>query len=381
MIKKPYLFTPGPTPLPHRVSAIASNPIIHHRSQEFSQILMEVCEGIKYVFQTKKDVFVLSSSGSGAMETAVVNMFSPGDEVIAINGGKFGDRWGKICRAFGVKTHEIILEWGTDFSAEALAGELRRHPEAKAVLATLAETSTGTVYDIQGFGEAVSETGAVLVVDAISGIGAAPCPMDEWHVDVFLSASQKSLMTPPGLAYISLSPKAWRLAEKSTLPKFYFDVMAAKKSLGKGTTPWTPAITLIIQQREALRVIREIGLKSLLRHHEILGRAVRTGIQTIGLELLSKRPGNVLTAVKVPEGIDGNTLLQKIQDKYKVHIAGAQEPHRGEFIRIAHLGYMGGFDMITALSALEMALSELGYSFPLGGAVRAAEEIIKENWS
>jgi len=218
-------------------------------------------------------------------------------------------------------------------------------------------------------------------VDAISGIGAAPCPMDEWHVDVFLSASQKSLMTPPGLAYISLSPKAWRLAEKSTLPKFYFDVMAAKKSLGKGTTPWTPAITLIIQQREALRVIREIGLKSLLRHHEILGRAVRTGIQTIGLELLSKRPGNVLTAVKVPEGIDGNTLLQKIQDKYKVHIAGAQEPHRGEFIRIAHLGYMGGFDMITALSALEMALSELGYSFPLGGAVRAAEEIIKENWS
>ncbi|MBN1222458.1 MAG: alanine--glyoxylate aminotransferase family protein [Candidatus Aminicenantes bacterium] len=380
LIKKPYLLTPGPTPLPDRVLACALQPIMHHRTREFSEIYMETCEGIKYVFQTQQDVFVLTSSGSGAMEAAVVNTLSPGDEVISINGGKFGDRWGKICRAYGVESHEIMLEWGDALSPEALAEELQAHPASKAVLATLAETSTGTVFDIQGFGKVVSDTEAILVVDAISGIGATPCPMDDWKVDVLISASQKSFMAPPGLAYISFGGKAWNLAGKATLPKFYFDVMAAKKSLGKRTTPWSPAISLIIQQREALRFIRDIGLENLLGHHDILGRAVRSGVRAIGLELLSKRSGNILTAVKIPKGVDGNALLKKMQDKYKVHIAGAQEPHKGEFIRIAHLGYMGAFDIITALSALEMALSESGYGFQIGEAVKAAEEIIKENW-
>jgi len=380
LIKKSYLLSPGPTPVPERVLASAALPIIHHRTEEFSEILQETCEGIQYVFQTKNDVFVLTSSGSGAMEAAVVNTLSPGDKVISINGGKFGDRWGKICRAYGIETHEIILEWGDHLEKDVLAKELRAHSDAKAVFATLAETSTGTVYDIQGYGSVISETDAILVVDAISGIGATPCPMDAWNVDVLLSGSQKSFMAPPGLAYISFSPKAWIRVEASALPKFYFDAKASKKSWEKRTTPWTPAISLVIQQREALQIIRNIGLENLIRHHHILGCAARAGVLAMGLQLLSRRPGNILTAFKTPEGVDGIRLLKTLQHKYKVQVAGAQLPHKGEFIRIAHLGYMGGFDVIIAMSALEMALFETGYNFKKGEAIKAAQDILKENW-
>jgi len=380
MIKKYYLLSPGPTPVPENVLAAAAEPIIHHRTPEFSEIFMQTVEGLKYVFQTDQDVFVLTSSGSGAMETAVVNTLSPGDKVITLNGGKFGERWGKICRVYGVEVREVVLEWGEPFSKEQLAGELKAQPETKAVFTTLSETSSGTVYDIQGFGEVVAETDAILVVDGISGLGATPCPMDEWKVDVMVSGSQKSFMIPPGLAYIAFSPKAWDLVESSTLPKFYFDAKAAKKSLGKKTTPWTPAVSLVIQQKKALDIIRSVGLEKMFEHHRILADATRAGVKAVGLELLSKRPGNILTAVNVPEGVDGVRFVKLMQGKYGAYIAGAQDPHKGEFFRIAHLGYMGGFDVITALSAMEMVLSELGYSFESGRAVSAAEEVLKENW-
>ncbi len=380
MIKKYYLLSPGPTPVPENVLAAAAEPIIHHRTPEFSEIFMQTVEGLKYVFQTDQDVFVLTSSGSGAMETVVVNTLSPGDKVITLNGGKFGERWGKICRAYGVEVREVVLEWGEPFSKEQLAGELKAQPETKAVFTTLSETSSGTVYDIQGFGEVVAETDAILVVDGRSGLGATPCPMDEWKVDVMVSGSQKSFMIPPGLAYIAFSPKAWDLVESSTLPKFYFDAKAAKKSLGKKTTPWTPAVSLVIQQKKALDIIRSVGLEKMFEHHRILADATRAGVKAVGLELLSKRPGNILTAVNVPEGVDGVRFVKLMQGKYGAYIAGAQDPHKGEFFRIAHLGYMGGFDVITALSAMEMVLSELGYSFESGRAVSAAEEVLKENW-
>jgi aspartate aminotransferase-like enzyme len=380
MIKKYYLLSPGPTPVPEKVLSAAAEPIIHHRTPEFSDIFMETTVGLKYVFQTEQDVFILTSSGSGAMETAIVNTLCAGDKVIILNGGKFGERWGKICRAYGVEVKEITLEWGEPFTKEQLADELKAQPDTKAVLTTLSETSSGTVYDIKGFGEVVEGTAAILIVDGISGLGATPCPMDEWKVDILVSGSQKSFMIPPGLAYISFSPKAWDLVEKSTLPKFYFDAKAAKKSIGKRTTPWTPAVTLIIQQKKALDIIRSMGLEKLFEHHRILGEATRAAVQAIGLELLSKNPGNILTAVKMPAGIDGVQFVKLMQGKYGAYIAGAQDPHKGEFFRIAHLGYMGGFDVITALSAMEMALSELEYSFESGQAVKAAEDILKENW-
>jgi aspartate aminotransferase-like enzyme len=380
LIKKHYLLSPGPTPVPERVLASATEPLIHHRTPEFSKIFMDTVEGIKDVFQTQNDVFILASSGSGAMEAAVVNTLSPGEKAIVINGGKFGDRWGKICRAYGVSVREIVLDWGEAYPKEQLVEELSINPDAKAVFSTLAETSTGTVYDIQGYGDVVSRTDAILVVDGISGIGAAACPMDEWRLDVLISGSQKSFMVPPGLAYISFSRKAWKFVENSTLPKFYFDAKAARSSLQKQTSPWTPAISLIIQQRAALTIIKNIGLENLIAHHKVLGEATRAGILNMGMELLSKNPGNILTAVKVPKGIDGLAIVKTMQEKYKTTIAGAQEPHQGEFFRIAHLGYTGGFDIITALSALEMTLEDLGYHFQKGASICAAKEILKENW-
>ncbi|TET23911.1 MAG: alanine--glyoxylate aminotransferase family protein, partial [Candidatus Aminicenantes bacterium] len=258
--------------------------------------------------------------------------------------------------------------------------ELRANPETKAFFSTLSETSTGTVYDIQGYGEVLAQSDAILAVDGISGIGATPCPMDEWKVDIMVAGSQKSFMIPPGLAYIAFSPKAWNLVEKSTMPKFYFDAKKYKKSLGKRTTPYTPAVSLIIQQKKSLDIIKAMGLEKLFEHHRILGDVTRAAVQAIGLELLSKIPGNIVTAVKVPAGVDGLKIVKTMQGKYMAYIAGAQDPHKGEFFRIAHLGYMGGFDVITALVALEMTLAELGFDFETGKGIKAAEEILRENW-
>lgn len=380
MIKKYYLLSPGPTPVPENVLSAAAEPIIHHRTSEFSEIFMEVTEGLKYVFGTEQDVFVLTASGTGAMETAVINTLCAGDKVITINGGKFGERWGQICQAYGVEVKEIILEWGEPYTKEQLVDELKANPDVKAVFAALSETSSGTVYDIQGYGEVLAHSEAILVVDGISGLGATPCPMDEWKVDVLVAGSQKSFMIPPGLAYISFSPKAWDFVEKSTLPKYYFNAKKYKKSLGKQTTPYTPAVSLIIQQKKALDLIKSLGLEKLFEHHRILGETTRAAVKAIGLELLSKKPGNILTAVKVPAGIDGLKLVKTMQGKYMAYIAGGQDPYKGKMFRIAHLGYMGGFDIIIALSALEMTLSELGYEFESGSSIKAAEDILKENW-
>jgi aspartate aminotransferase-like enzyme len=380
MIKKYYLLSPGPTPIPDSVLAAAAEPIIHHRTPEFSEIFMQTTEGLKYVFGTKEDVFILTSSGTGAMETAIVNTLSPGDRVISLNAGKFGERWGNVAKAYGVNVKEIILEWGADYSKEQLAAELKANPGAKAVFTTLSETSSGAIYDIKGFGEVVSQTEAILVVDGISGVGATPCPMDEWKVDIFVSGSQKSFMIPPGLAYIAFSPKAWKLVAAAKLPRFYFDATKAKKNLEKQTTPWTPAVSLIIQQKKALDIIKSMGLEALLEHHRILGEATRAGVKALGLELLAKKPGNILTAVKTPAGIDGSKLVKTMQTKYKAYIAGAQDPNKGKFFRIAHLGYMGGFDIVTALAALEMTLLDLGFSFEKGRSLAAAETVLRENW-
>ena len=380
MLKKYYLLSPGPTPVPDSVLSVAAEPIIHHRTPEFSEIFMKVTEGIKHVFGTKEDVFILTSSGSGAMETAIVNTLSPGDKMISINAGKFGERWGNIGKAYGLNVREIVLDWGADYSKEQLAAELKADPGVKAVFTTLSETSSGAIYDIKGFGEVVAQTDAILVVDGISGAGATPCPMDEWKVDIFVSGSQKSFMIPPGLAYIAFSQKAWRLVAGAKLPRFYFDATKAKKNLEKQTTPWTPAVSLIIQQKKALDILLSMGLEAVLDHHRILGEATRAGVKSLGLELLAKHPGNILTAVKTPAGIDGSKLVKTMQSKYRAYIAGAQDPNKGKFFRIAHLGYMGWFDIITSLSALEMTLLDLGFTFEKGRSMAAAEAVLRENW-
>lgn len=381
MIKKYYLLSPGPTPVPENVLAAAAEPIIHHRTPEFSKIFMDVSEGLKYVFGTKEEVYILTSSGTGAMEASVVNTLSPGDKALTINAGKFGERWGNICKAYGIQHKEIIVEWGADYTKEQLEAELKANPEIKAVFCQLSETSTGAIYDIRGFGEVVSKTNAILVVDGISGIGVMTCPMDEWNVDVFLSGSQKSFMIPPGLAYIAFSQKAWKLVETAKCPKFYFDAKKARKNFADKTTPWTPGISLVIQQKKALDIIIAMGLEKLFHHHRVLGDATRAGVKALGLELLAKKPGNILTAVKTPAGLEGGKIVKTMQGKYMAYIQGAQDPNKGKFFRIAHLGYMGGFDVITALTALEMTLLDLGYKLEPGTSIKAAEPILRENWA
>lgn len=380
MIKKYYLLSPGPTPVPETVLAAAAEPIIHHRTPEFSKIFMETTEALKAVFGTKEDVFILTASGTGAMEASVVNTLSPGDKVLTINAGKFGERWGNICKAYGIVYKEIVVEWGKDYPKERLEAELQAFPDARAVFCQLSETSTGAIFDIRGFGEVVARTGAILVVDGISGTGATPCPMDEWNVDIMVSGSQKSFMIPPGLAYIAFSPKAWKLVDAAKCPKFYFDAKKAKKNLLDKTTPWTPAISLVIQQKKALEIIMGMGLEKLFAHHRLLGEAMRAGVKALGLELLAEKPGNILTAVKTPAGIEGGKIVKTMQNKYMAYIAGAQDPYKGKFFRIAHLGYMGGFDIITALTALEMTLADLGYIFEAGASVKAAEPVLRGGW-
>ena len=380
MIKKYYLLSPGPTPVPEKVLSVAAEPIIHHRTPEFSGIFMETTEALKYVFGTKEDVYILTSSGTGAMEAAVVNLLSTGDKVLTINAGKFGERWGNLCKAYGIAYKEIVVEWGKDYTKAELEAELKAMPDCKAVFCQLSETSTGAIFDIQGFGEVVSRTDAILVVDGISGTGATPCPMDDWKVDVMVSGSQKSFMIPPGLAYIAVGPKAWKLVETAKCPRFYFDLKKARKNLADKTTPWTPAISLVIQQKKALDIIKGMGLEMLFAHHRVLGDATRAGVKAMGLELLAERPGNILTAVKTPAGVEGGKIVKTMQGKYMAYIAGAQDPNKGKFFRIAHLGYMGGFDIITALSALEMTLMDLGFKFEAGSGLRAAQAVLKETW-
>ncbi len=380
MHKKPYLLSPGPTPVPPEVREAASRPLIHHRTPEFSKIFMEVTRGLQYVFQTERDVFTLTSSGSGAMEAAVVNILNPGDKALIINAGKFGNRWTEIALAYGIRVHEIKVAWGADYPKEKLADQINRHPDCRAVFTTLSETSTGTVYDIEGYAHIVAQTPALLVVDGISGLGAMPCPMGQWNIDVLISGSQKSFMTPPGLAFLAFSQKAWEAVERSRLPRFYFDALAAHRGLKNKTSAWTPAITLVRQLHKALQIMQSIGLQELFSHHRIMAEATRAGVRALDLSLFSQNPGNIVTAVRTPAGLDGTKLIHIMQNKYLAHIAGSQDPHKGEFFRIGHLGFIGGFDIITALTALEMTLDEMGYNFKRGDSLRAAQIIIKEHW-
>ncbi len=264
MIKKYYLLSPGPTPVPEHVLSAAAEPIIHHRTPEFSEIFMEATEGIKYVFGTKEDVYILTSSGTGAMEAAVANLLSPGDKVLTINGGKFGERWGNICKAYGVAYKEIVLDWGKDFTKEELEAELKAMPDCKAVFATLSETSTGAIFDIQGFGEVVAKTPALLVVDGISGAGVTPCPMDDWKLDVLLSGSQKSFMIPPGLAYIAFEPEGLEAGRDApSCPSSTSTSRRPKRTWPTRRRPGPRPSRSIIQQKKALDIIKGMGLEKL----------------------------------------------------------------------------------------------------------------------
>lgn len=375
-MRKNYLLTPGPTPLPPQVCEALGRPIIHHRTPQFQAILKEVNEGLKYVFQTTGDCFILTSSGTGAMECAVVNLLSPLDAALVVHAGKFGERWTEICKAYGINTEVIDVEWGKAVSPQEIEKRLKANPKIKAVFTTLCETSTGVTHDIESIGRVVKGTDAVLAVDAISGLGAIDLKTDAWSVDVCISGSQKGLMLPPGLAFISVSKKAWGRINDSKCPKYYFDLKAAKKALDKTDTPFTPAITLVIALNDALKMMRQDGLENIFARHRKMADATRAAMKALGLELFAPTAASdVVTAVVVPQGIDGEKLVKTMRDTYGVTIAGGQAELKGKVFRIAHMGFIEEFDIIAGISCLEKVLSKMGYKFNLGQGVKAAQEV------
>jgi serine---pyruvate transaminase len=375
-MQKRYLLTPGPTPVPEEVLLSMAKPIIHHRTPQFMEILKQAIEGLKYVLQTKNDVFLFASSGTGAMESAVTNLLSAGDKAIVVRGGKFGERFSEICRAYGVEALDIDVEWGKAVDPGVIKNILSKDKKIKAVYATLCETSTAVVNNIKAIGDIVSKTDAVLVVDAISGLGSVEFKTDEWKVDVAVGGSQKGLMIPPGLAFVSVSPKAFNLAGVSKLPKYYFCYKAAKKAADKDDTPWTPAITLVIGLVEAIKIIKQETLESVIARQKKMADAIRAAAKAMGMELFAPNAASdAVTAIKVPSNVDGAKLVKIMRDTHGVGIAGGQAELKGKIIRIASMGFMTQWDIIVVISCLEIALKQLGYDFELGCGVKAAEEV------
>ena len=378
-MKKYYLMAPGPTPVPPEVLLAMAHPIIHHRTPTYEALFAEVRAGLKKLLQTKEETILLAASGTGAMEAAVVNTLSPADRVIVIRAGNFGDRWLEICQAYGVEAIPVAAPLGHGVSAAELAEALAKHAGVKAVLCQHSETSTGVLLDVKGYAEVTRRTAAILVVDAVSSLGVAELSTDAWGVDIVVSGSQKGLMLPPGLALCTLSEKAWRLTKTATLPKYYFNLAPELKALLKNQPNFTPAVSIIVGLRQALAMLEAEGFASVFKRHERLARATRAGVEALGLELFAKAtPSPAITAVVAPRGIDGEAVVRGFARSHNITIAGGQGEMKGMLFRLGHMGYVGDFDVVVALSALEQVLMELGHPVDLGASVRAAQKVLAE---
>ncbi len=369
---KKRLFTPGPTPIPETIMLKMAEPIIHHRNPEFNEILTRVNQNLKYLFQTEQPVLTLTCSGTGGVESTFVSLFSPGDNIIVSNGGKFGERWVKMSKVFGLNVVEIKVAWGKAPTEEQILSALKANPDTKAVYLTHSETSTGAATDVKALSKLIHENSNALVcVDGITAVGAHEMRFDEWGIDVCVTGSQKGLMIPPGLAFVALSKRAIEAIETSKLPRFYLDLKKALKSYADNDTPWTPAISLIIGVDLALQKIREEGIENIWARHKRLANAIRAGVVGAGLKLFSEFPSFAVTPVWVPEGVEWKQFNKILKGKYGITIAGGQDDFTGKIFRISHLGYYDELDMITMIGALEMTLQECGYKFELGSGVKA----------
>lgn len=376
MIKK-YLLAPGPTQVPSEVLLRMAHPMIHHRSPDFSPIMEEVSEGLKWLFQTRNDVLIMASSGTGAMEGSISNFMSPGDKVLTVNGGKFGERWGKICKSYGVNAIEIKVEWGEAVDPAIIADHLKKDPSIKGVYVQASETSTGVAHDVKTIARIVRDyPDTIFVVDAITALGVFDIKPDDWGIDILITGSQKALMLPPGLAFVSVSDKAWKMNERARCPRFYFDFKKERENIKKNTSAYTPAVSLIIGLQQVLRALKEEGLQNIFTRHGLLANATREGMKGFGLELFPKSsPSDAVTAVRAPEGFDGQQIYKRLRERYGITAAGGQDQLKGKIFRISHMGYCDKFDVITALAGVEMVLKEMGYPGELGSGVRKAEEI------
>jgi aspartate aminotransferase-like enzyme len=377
MLKR-YLLAPGPTPVPPEVLLAMAKPMIHHRAPEFDKLFGEVREDLKWLFQTQNDVLILAASGTGGMEAAVSNFLSPGDKAICINGGKFGERWTKLCKTFGAQVLEIKVEWGRAVDPQVVADLLKTNPGVRAVYVQASETSTGVAHDVKTLAEIVKTyDDTILVVDAITALGVLDLKTDAWGLDVVITGSQKALMLPPGLAFVSASEKAWRLADKAKNTAFYLNLKKEKESQQKNQTAYTPAVSLILGLKEVFTILKSEGLDAVFLRHASLARAMREGLQTAGLSLFPKeRPSDALTAVSAPQGLDGQAIYKNLRTQYGMTAAGGQDHLKGKIFRISHMGYIDSFDVITALAAVEMVVKSLGYPIKLGSGVARAQEIL-----
>jgi aspartate aminotransferase-like enzyme len=378
-MQKRYLLAPGPTAIPPEVLLTMAEPILHHRNPLFEAVVAEVRENLKWLFGTKNEVLIFASSGTGAMEGAVTNMLSPGDKAICVRSGKFGERWANICKAYGVQSVNIDIPWGDILEPAEVEKVLKANPDTKAVYATATETSTGARFPIQEIAAIVKNyPNTIMVVDAITGLGVFEILQDDWGIDVLVSGSQKALMLPPGLAFAGVSDKAWEFNKTSTLPKFYFNWAKEFANLEKNQTNFTPAISLIMGLRESLKMMKEEGRENVFRRIDILARATREGAMALGLKVFAKSPSPAVTAIVAPEGIDGQDIYKTLWKKYGVTGAGGQDQLKGKIFRIATLGYADKYDVITAISALEFTLRDLGYKFQMGTGVAKALEVLTE---
>lgn len=359
MTTRNILLTPGPIPVPETVRKVMSEPIFHHRTPQYRKIFQNVSERIKNVFMTKNPVYTITGSGTSAMEAAIVNFHSTGDEILVVDGGKFGERWTDIGNAYGLKPVVIKNKYGEAVKPSEIEEALKKNPKIKSVCVELCETSTAVLQPIKAIGEIVAKTDALLIVDAISGLGADRMETDNWHVDLGVSGSQKALMLPPGLGFLSVSPKAAARAKSSNIPKFYLSLQLFEKALKDWDTPFTPAISLVLGLEKALDQIEKEGLDNVFKRAENLGEFTRQLLKSIGLEVFSKAPSATCTAAVVPAGIDGEKLVQIMRDEKGVTMAGGQGEIKGKVVRIAHMGSITKEDLIEGIKVLEETLNEL----------------------
>jgi aspartate aminotransferase-like enzyme len=378
-MKKYYLMAPGPTPVPSQVLLAMARPIVHHRTPEYEALFGEVRERFKWLIQTRQETIVLVASGTGAMEAAVTNTLSSGDRALVVRAGKFGERWAEICATYGVQVVPLDAPYGQTVPADRVAEELKKTPGIRAVFCQHSETSTGVLHDVQGYAEATRQSKAILVVDAVSSLGVADLPMDAWGVDVVVSGSQKGLMLPPGLAFCTLSDKAWDQVTQAKLPRYYFNLLEEKKLVVKNQPHFTPAVSIVVGLKEVLAMLQAEGLANVFKRHDRLARATRAGVEALGLELFAKAaPSPAITAICSPKGIEGERVVATYAKSHNITIAGGQGEMKGKVFRLGHMGYVGDFDVVVALGALEQVLAELGYPVDWGTAVGAAQKVLAE---
>ena len=375
---KNYVLTPGPVPVPEFVMLEMAKPIIHHRTAEFEEIFHKAGQGLKKVFMTNEEVMILATSGTGAMDAAISNTLNAGDTTLVINGGKFGERWGKICKAYGVNFIEHIVEWGKAVEVKDIEEILSKNKSIKAILVQASETSTGVEHPIKEIAKLTkNRDDIILVVDGITAVGAFPVEFDKWGIDILIGGSQKAFMLPPGLAFISLSKKAWEFTKNSNLPKFYLDLNQAYKNSLKDTSPWTPAVNMVIGLNAVLEYFDKQGLENVFRRHTILSKATTEGFESIGLENFAKGcTSTALSVIKSPEGINAGDIIKGLKEKYGMIVAGGQDQAKGKIFRITHMGYVDKSDMISVIAGVEGILNEMNYPFDTGTGVSTASKIL-----